>query len=84
MSIIKFRAENEPPSHKRIRIAVATDDEGNWVARGGSEYDEYTIDELLEDEQDHMEGNAKQQYWLVVDIPLPATEVLANQSPGEE
>ncbi len=60
---------------------MACDDAGNWVARGGSEYEEnYTIDERLEDQQQNLDGDAKQQYWLVVDILLPTTEVLAGQS----
>jgi hypothetical protein len=29
-------------------------------------------------------GDAQQQYWLVLDIPLPATEVLAAQAVDEE
>ncbi len=71
MSIIKLIAKNEKPTRKKIKIAVACDDSGNWVARGGSEYeDNYMIDELLDDEQHHLDGDAKQQYWLVVDIPL--------------
>ena len=84
MSIIKFRADREKPIRMRIKVAVAVDDEGNWVAHGGSQYDGDTIDELLVDEQDHLEGNARQQYWLVVDIPLPATEVLAGQTIDDE
>ena len=85
MSIIKLIAKTEKPTRKKIKIAVACDDEGNWVALGSSEYeDNYTIDELLDDQQEHLDGDAKQQYWLVVDIPLPATEVLAGQSADEE
>ena len=85
MSIIKLIANTSQPTRKKIKIAVACDDEGNWVARGGSEYeDNYTIDELLDEEQEHLDGDAKQQYWLVLDIVLPTTEVLAGQSEDDE
>ena len=39
---------------------------------------EITIDDLLEGDLDELVGNAQQQYWLVVDVHLPATEVLAG------
>ena len=85
MSIIRLIANTEKPTRKRIKIAVAVDDVGNWVALGSSEYeDHYTIDELLDDELDNLDGDAKQQFWLVVDIPLPITEVLAGQSADDE
>jgi hypothetical protein len=85
MSIINIIANTKKPTRKKIKIAVACDDSGNWVARGGSEYEgNHTIDELLDDEQEHLDGDAKQSYWLVVDIPLPVTEVLAGQSADDE
>ena len=85
MSIIRFKAENEKPRRMRVKIAVAADDEGNWCARGASWLDG-TINELLEEEEvdGYLDGDAQQRYWLVVDIPLPATEVLASQSDDDE
>jgi hypothetical protein len=38
----------------------------------------------LEEELCELEGDAQQQYWLVVDVPLPVTEVLAVQAVDEE
>jgi hypothetical protein len=86
MSVIQFRADNEQPKRQRIKIAIAIDDEGNWVGRGSSqaEEDESSIGDLLEEELCELYDEPKQQYWLVVDVPLPVTEVLAGQAEGEE
>jgi hypothetical protein len=86
MSIIRFRTDDEKPTRQRIKIAIAVDDQGNWVGAGSSsaEAENYTINDLLEEELEELEGDARQQYWLVVDIPLPATEVLAGQDADEK
>jgi hypothetical protein len=86
MGVIQFRADNEQPKRRRIKIAIAIDDQGNWVGRGSSqaEDDDSSIADLLEEELCELEGDAQQQYWLVVDVPLPATEVLAGQAVDEE
>ena len=86
MTVIKFKTEHELPKRQRIRIAVAIDDEGNWVAAGSSDAEESksTIDDLIGIDLSDLNGDAQQQYWLVVDVPLPPTEVLAGQTVDEE
>jgi hypothetical protein len=49
-----------------------------------AEESEFTIDDLIGDELHALAGDAQQQYWLVLDIPPPATEVLADQAVDEE
>ena len=66
------------------KIAVAVDDQGNWIAHGGSHREDYSLNDLLEEELCELEGDARQQYWLVVDVPLPATEILAGQDDDEQ
>lgn len=85
MTVIQFAARPEKPTKCRIRIAVAVDDEGNWAACGASRYDEnYSIDDLLDEELPYLDGDAKQQYWLVVDIPIPPTTVHADPSEADD
>jgi hypothetical protein len=80
MSIIPFKAETRKPRRQQLRIAVAIDDAGNWIARGGSELADSTLSELLDHEYVEFEGDGRQQYWLLVEVPLPPTEVLATDT----
>ncbi|MFT7577941.1 MAG: hypothetical protein ACI9XZ_004344 [Alphaproteobacteria bacterium] len=43
------------------------------------EAENYPIDDLLDDELLELEGDARQQYWLVVDIPIPAPEAFGGR-----
>ena len=84
MAVFKFTAKPGKPTKCRVRIAVAVDDDGNWEAYGSSQCDEdHTIGDLLEEQLPNLEGDAKQQYWLIVDIPLPPTEVIAGRTDEE-
>lgn len=84
MAVFQFTAKPEKQNDRRIRIAVAVDDDGNWEAYGSSQCEENdTIGDLLEEQLLNLEGDAMQQYWLIVDIPLPSTEVLAGQTDEE-
>jgi hypothetical protein len=84
MSIIPFKAETTKPKRQQLRIAVAIDDAGNWIARGGSHLADLSVNELVEDDIVELDGEARQQYWFLVDVPLPPTEVLASDSEDYE
>jgi hypothetical protein len=85
MSILRLRTDRSKPSTIRVKIAVALDDDGNWVACGGSAWgDDATISEVLDDFRDEVSGDAQQQFWLVVDLPLPTSEVHAAVAQEQE
>lgn len=84
MSIIQFKAATDKPQRHQLRIAVAVDDAGNWLARGGSHLSDYTLNDLLEEDLCELQGDARQQYWLLVDVPLPPTEVLVTDNEYDE
>ena len=65
---------------------MTADDKGKSTAGGSStaEDPELSIDDLIADQQHKLEGDAQKQYWVIIDPPLPATEVLAGQSVDQE
>ena len=84
MKVVELGIGRTTTAHQRIRIALAIDDNGNWTARGGSHLSEFTLKELIENDLVELDGDAQQQFWLVVDVPLPPTERFAGSAPGDE
>jgi hypothetical protein len=77
--MFRLRADKPKTRTTRVKIAVALDDDGNWVACGGSHWgDGATTAEVLEDLIEVVSGDAPQQFWLVVDLPVWTSEVHAT------
>ena len=68
MSTLKQLADKHEGATMKIRIAVVTDENGDWSACGFKDGDESDFHNFA---SDGLEGKLLRECWITADVPLP-------------
>lgn len=64
-----------PPRTVRVRIALAVDEYGEWVARGVSEYE----NAMLWANGAMIGSRSHANYWIEADVPVPVVTTVQGE-----